>query len=470
MVGSLPKKIVHHPIFVLLIIIVAFALAFASLLPIKVQQMGSGEFFVEKIIPAPYWIGVSIIAGATFLMMRFLDDRRFRILFVFSSILLIISFRMVFPIIFTTVPAYEPDAASYMNIVGQWVSTGLNLGVPGNYQHDYPMSFLIAFVFVKFGVSVNTFYGIAPLFIYAIDMVILYALVAEIIPENKRIAFASIFLFSISSLGYWTAVHFCPDLVGSLFFFVSLYLVVRFVNRGELNAKALSPVLLSIFVMILSHHLTTLYFILTMFGIAFSAWFFKSSRLKSKSLWFLLLGVYTYTIWFAYGTLIYPDFFNVYSYFSGGYGSVTSLAQTAGPFNQVSFVVYPLFILILAALGFIEMLKLRSLKDLFRLRSRLREIRTGSISVAIPLLYAFGFIFVFVLFFVGFALTVSFPLRVLEVFFVGLYPVSSLTLAKVGSANFSKKKFALMLIIVILVTLVGIHRYYSQIQRRILTA
>lgn len=462
---SLIKKIVHHPIFMLSIVTFAFILAFASVFPIKIQQMGSGEFFVESIIPLPYWIGVALIEGTTFLMIRYLEDKRFRVLFIFSSILLMVSIRMVFPTVFTSVPAYEPDAANYMNVVSSWVTSGLNFGVAGNYQHDYPMSFLIAFVFAKLGVSVDTFFRVAPFFIYTIELIALYLIVGEIIPEDKRYGAVAAFLFSFSSLGYWVTVHYSPDLVGSLFYFASLYLSIRFAKNGEWTVRAVSPLLLSILVLILSHHLSTLFFIVTMFGLAFSTWFLKAPKIKGKPISFLLVGVYTYTLWFVYGTFVYPSFFNVYVYFSG-FGSVSSLAQQAPLLDNMAFVVYPIFILILSALAFFELLKVRSLGDVFRLRSKLRQ--ASGENTKLSLLYSLGFVFVGLLFLAGFAIPATFPLRVLEVLFIGLSPLSSLTLTKIGCANPSKKKMVLMLVLVLFVTLVDIHRYYSQIQRRVL--
>lgn len=458
------REIIRHPIFMLSLVILGFVLAFVFIFPIRIQQMGYGEFFVESILPLPYWIGVLIIAGTTFLMIRYLKDKRFKVLFIFSSIILMISIRMVFPTIFTSVPAYEPDDTIYMNVVSSWVTTGLNFGLPGTYQYDFPMSFLIAFALVKFGVPVDTFFRVAPLFIYSIELIFLYLIVGEILPEDKRYAAVSAFLLSFSSMGYWITVHYCPDLVGSLFYLVSLYLSIRFAKKGEWNVKAVSPILLSIFVLILSHHLSTVFFTVTMFGLSLSAWFFKTPKLKGKPISFLLLGVYTYTLWFAYGTLVYPSFFNVYIYFSG-YGSVSSLASAAPLLEIVAFAVYPIFILILSAPAFFELLKVRNLRDVFRLRSKLREA-TGE-NTKTSLLYSLGFVFVGLLFLVGFAIPATFPPRMLEVLFIGLSPLSSLTLTKIACANPSKKKMVLMFVLVLFVTLVDIHRYYSEIQRRV---
>jgi len=464
---SLIRERIHQPIFMLLIVVFAFILLFASVFPIKIEEMGSGEFFVENIIPSMYWVGVIVIVSATLLMIKFLEDRRFKMLFIFSLILLMVSIRIVFPAVFVTIPAYETDAKFYMNVVDSWATSGLDFGKEGNYQHDYPVSFLIASVFVKFGVPLEAFFRMAPFFIYAIDLILLYLLVVEIFPGNKSYSALSAFLLSFSSLGYWITVHYSPDLVGTLFYFLSLYFSVRFVLKDKLSAKALLPVLLSIFVLMLSHHLSLLYLIVTLFGFSFSAWFFKQPHLKRKAISFLLLGIYTYTLWFTYGSFVYPSFFNVYVYFQG-FTSPSALMQQATLLDQVTFAIYPIFIFMLFIYEFLRLLKVRNLSDVVKLPKKFREARASEKPAEMSLVYTLGFVFVGFLFLVGFVIPATFPLRVLEVLLVGLYPVSSQTLIRVGSANPSKKKTVFMLAVLIFVTLTGIHRYYRQIQRSIL--
>lgn len=283
----------QNPYVLLLIVVGFFIVAFASLVPIRIQQMGSNPYFIFQVIPVQYWIGISAIVGTLFLMIPHLKEKRFRVLFVFSSIMLIVCFRMVFPVTFTTVPAYEPDAANYMTIVNSWVMTGIDFGVQGNYQHNYPMSFLVAFAFVKLGVPLDTFYRVAPFVIYSLEIIFLYLLVEEVMPEDKKksaIPALSVFLFSFSSLSYWVTVHYCPDLFGSLMFFLCLYLGVRFAKAGEWSVKSLLPVFVSLFVLILSHHLSTLYLIVTFFGLSLSVWFFKPAQFKRGAPSFLHLS------------------------------------------------------------------------------------------------------------------------------------------------------------------------------------
>jgi len=459
------KKIVRNPVFMFLIVVSAFILAFASIFFVKIKQMQEGGFFLEDITPAFYWVGVSIITSSLFLMLRFLDNKRCRTVFIFSSILLMTSIRMIFPVVFTTITAYEPDVANYMNVANSWVTSGIDFGKEGNYQHDYPMSFLIAYVFLKLGISLESFFRLAPFFLYAINLVLMYLIGSQISLEDKKNAAVAAFLFSFSSLNYWNAVHYSPDLVGTSFFLLSLYLVVKLVIKQRLNLVSLLPVLLSIFILILSHHLSTLYLIVTLFGLSFSSWFTKSS-LKGKEKWFLLLGVYTYTLWFGYGSFIYPSFFNVYIYLQTSINPI-SLAQSATLLDIVSFIAYPMFILGLFVYMLLKVLKVQKVSDVVRLFKKVRE-SVATDPYWTTLVYSLGFIFVGGLFLLGFAIPNIFPFRILEVLIIGLCPVSSLTLIQVANANPSKKRTLLMFVLTVFVVLLSIHRYYRQIQGRVL--
>jgi hypothetical protein len=168
----------------------------------------------------------------------------------------------------------------------------------------------------------------------------------------------------------------------------------------------------------------------------------------------------------VYGTLVYPSFFNVYVYFSG-YGSVSSLSQGAGVLNNLTFAIYPVFILGLFALGLLRILHLQVPSDVIKLPTKLRELRTRE-STNMPLVFSVGFVFVFVLLLGGFALPVIQAPRILEVLCIGAFPISGQMLAKLGGGNPSKKKMLLMFVLVLFVVLTGAYRYYSQIQRRVL--
>jgi hypothetical protein len=446
------------------VVIIGFLSAYMSLVPIRIYQMQSSMFFIEEITPVPYWIGLTAIAVAAFMLIRFVKNHYAILLSVFSSILLLTCIRMVFPSTFVNIPSYEPDAASYINIVNTWLHTGVDFGQAGNYQHDFPLSFITAYAFTKMGVPIETFFRVAPFFIYAIDIILVFLLIAKV-SDSMNGAVAA-FLLSFSSLGYWMTVHYSPDLVGTLFYLLSLYLTYSFVKRGETNIRTLFPVLLSIFLLILSHHLSTVFFIITVFGLAFSAWFFKSP-LKNRSIWFLLFAVYAYTLWFVYGTFMYPSFFNVYVYING-FTSPSSLAVQASLLDNITFWAYPALVLGLFLLGFLKTLGVKNVTDIAQLPRRVWLLHSSQTKVSEALVYSCGFLFVALLFLAGFVIPATFPLRVLEVIMIGAYPFSSQSFLKYSSGNPSWKKTILMLVLFLLVVIMGFHRYYRQIQKRVL--
>ena len=451
-------------IFIVLVVVSAFALATFPLSAVRISAMGTGGFFFESITPFPYWIGLVTILGVLVYCLPLLDDAKTRGVFVFSSITLITLIRCVFPFTFTNLIAYEPDSANYITIVNSWLRSSLDLGHSGNYQHDFPLSFLIAYFFGKLGVPTEPFFHFAPFFIYAFELVLMYFIITEITSKPK-IGAIGVFLFSITPLNYWLAVHFCPDLVGSLFFLLALYLVIRLVKSDVVKLSYLLPLLVTIFMLILIHHLSTLYFIVTMVGLAFFAWYFKSP-FKGKALYFLLIGIYTYTLWFVYGTFMYPAFFNIYTYFSQA-GSAVTLSMQASLFENVTFAIYPLFIFALVILYLHEAIGLRNILKFLKSPTQLLHPNSIKMELPVTLQYSLGYAFIFVLFFVGIAIPNIFALRVLEVLMIGMYPVAATALMKLSASNLSRNKKMLLFVIILIVVILSIHRYYSQIQGRI---
>jgi hypothetical protein len=476
------KGLLHNPYFLFLIVTIAFFIAILSLVPIQISEVGSSEAFVLEVIPIIYWAAICVMVCTILLAVPFIGEKKVDLLFILSAIMLLICFRMVFPIIFTSVPSYEPDTTNYMNTVNNWVHSGIDFGVQGQYEHNYPLSFIIAYVFVKLGASIDTFYRIAPFVIYVLNMLFLYLLLREVTGEDKRgriISSFSLFLFSFSSVAYWVTLHWCPDLFGSLMFMVSFYLTIRFAKSNEQTFKQVLPVLLCIFLLILSHHLSTLYFIVTLAGFALSCWYFKPKLFKNGQLIFFLLAIFTYTIWFIYGTLVYPSFFNVYVYFSG-FTSTGQQVATAGWFNTISFAIYPVFILIFSFIAIFNILNIKQpltvIKKIFpkniatfsNIRQKMNYVKINYYSNPF-LMFMVGFIAVLLLFVVGLGVPVLFGSRIIEVLFIGLYPLASQPLLdKLTNAQSSRKVKVAIFVLLLFVVLSGIYRYYSSIQRRIL--
>lgn len=428
-----------------------------------ISEIRSGEFWIEETLPFLYWIGIIVIATSIFLLIRFPRKRFYPFLFVISCALLMICLRMVLPVISASPVLYEPDTNNYITVVSSWLKSGIDFGREGNYQHDYPLAYVFAFFFTKLGVPIDVFFRFAPLFVYTINIIILYFLYCEITFENKRISSGAVFLFALSSLGYWMSVHYCPDLIGTVFYLLSLYLCVKFAGKHRWEITAVLPACTSIFLLILSHHLGTLYLTLTLLGLSLSTGLNKSPEIKEQWIKFFVLGIYTYTLWFAYGSFMYPSFFNIYVYFQFS-GSPVSLAQNATLFDNITFAIYPAFILVLFVYGFLRGLNIKKISDLTKLFTNIR-MTTGDPGILKS--YSIGYIFLFVFLIVGFILPTVQSFRLLEVLLIGVYPISSQALVNLYGTNHSRKMKVLLFSISILVMLTSVHRFYREIQKRV---
>ncbi len=448
----------------LAVVVCAFAVSTVSLFSVKISSLVSDPFFFEKVVPITYWISVLVVLGVLLYSINKLDDKKTRLAFIFSSIILMILIRYVFPLTVNSVITYEPDSSSYISIVNNWYHNSLDLGVAGNYQHDYPLSFLTAFVFAKFGVNIELFFRFAPLFIYVIDFLLLYFIIVQV-TGNSKTAAIGVFLFSFCPLNYWLAVHFCPDLMGSLLFFISLYLLIMYVKTEKGKPIYLIGLLISIFLLILAHHLSTLYFIVLSFGLAFTAWYFKSP-FKGREIKFLLIGIYTYTLWFVYGTLVYPQFFNVYTYLSQT-GSTITLSIQAGIFDNISFAAFPTLIFILVGLYLKETFGLRNVLKFITSYKRITHPAALNLELSSASQYSSGFFLIFGLFFVGLAIPNIFALRVLEIVMVGLYPIAAISFEKLTTGKLSRNQRLILYIVLCVIVVLSIHRYYSQIEGRV---
>lgn len=445
--------------FILLVILMlGFAWVYLSLSYIRIFEVGSDLFFVEKIAPLGYWIGFGVVIATTLYLTRFLNNKIFRTLFVFSCAILMISLRIVFPIVSPSPSFYEPDTANYINTLNSWVRSGIYFGQEGMYQHDYPMAFLIAYSFIKLGVPIDTFFRWAQSFIYAIGAFLLYLLFTEIDPSDKKCGAISVFLFSISPNPYWLSQHYCPNIVATMFFILSLYLSIRLAKKGW-HVKTVIPVFVTISILILSHHMNIMYLALTLLGLSLFTRIFKVPELKGKETTFLGLGVFTYTAWFIYGTFQYPSFFNAYSWVSWTWSTPGGHLVAMNSFDLIMFLIYPISILLLYSY---RILKLSNF--------RLKRLRASFQALGMSSLYSLGFAPIGFVVLLGFIIPSLMAPRTLEVLLIGIYPISSQVLTKMYYANPSKKKKLLVICILVFLTIISVYRYNRVIQRRLLYA
>jgi hypothetical protein len=153
-------------------------------------------------------------------------------------------------------------------------------------------------------------------------------------------------------------------------------------------------------------------------------------------------------------------------YYSG-FSNVTQATSNAGMLNNLTFLIYPVFILGLSLFSFIKTLKIGSPSQfLINFRSKLHEIRLRE-SMNMSMVYTVSFILMDALFFVGIVVPMLFGSRILEIVCIGLYPFAAQSIVKLTGAN-SKWQKVLIYLLLFFVVFSGIYRYYSQIQRRVI--
>jgi len=456
--------------FVFVLLLFGFVLAVAAVTGVSINSVGTNEFFMVQVVPFYYWLGLALVAGATGYLLLFYEKKNPMILVVFALILLVVSMRFIFPGIFVSVTSYEPDSNYYMSVVDSWTKIGINFGAEGMYQHDYPMSFIIAYAFAKLGVPVEEFFRWAPSFVYALDVLLLYFLYKEIFPRTRAEngVLMAIMFFSLSTLKYFMTIHWCPDIVGASFLLLALYSSVRFAKRGVWKVQTILPMLILIFALILSHHLSTLYFTIALLGLAISARLFRVPEIRGGSLSFFVLAICTYTIWFAYGSYFYPSFFRLYVYFGGQVGSPTSQFSGLALLDRLTLIAQPIFVSIFLVWEVLRSFEIKKLSDLIPLlRKPTLKILSLQENERLPMAFAGGFFVLSLIILLGIVIPTIFPDRVLEVFLVGMYPAASLKFTRFCCEGSKKRKILLLTILVFLV-FVSTYRYNRGQQMRLI--
>ena len=468
----------QRDLLLIFIVLLGLAIALMSLIPLsrQVETVELGEFWIDTLIPITFWVGIgtALLFFIIFLCSNINNLSKNRVIFsfLFLAILLLLTMRSIFPIVFSSILEYAPDTNLYTNILDSWANLGIDFGEEGRYQHDYPLSFLLGYFFIKMGVPLTEFFRWAPFVIYVIDLVLLYLIYRELAFSNK-IVFFSLFLFVISPFKYFLTVLYCPNIVGAFFFLLSLYFTLRFVKKGSWGLKEIFPVITSIFLLMLSHHLSIMYFILTMLGLFIASAIVMPPNFKNIQLGFLFSTVYAYTLWFAYGNFIYPSFFNFYSYFEQlTTSTVSTKLMSLTHFDVFSFLIFPIFIIVLFLISGIKNLdidKSKIAKIPYKLKSVIKKtylflpVNRRVFSLA----YIAGFMFLFVVIAVGFAFPNLYIDRLLDILFIGIYPVSAKILSDCCHSK-SKKTKILLIILLVLVALIDIHRFYREQQRAII--
>lgn len=451
-----------------------FALSILSLTTIHIgtnfTDIPTDQYFFLYGLPVLYWVGIGTLVVSILLLTRF-DGWGVRWA-VALSFLLMLAMRVVLTLTLTTWLPYDSISRDIPQIE-TWVQSGINF-VPGTYAHNWPLSYLIAYAFVKAGIPVDGFFewAIAP--IYAIDAFLVYSISSLIV--SRREAALTVFLFALvsqSTEGGVLTMFYNPALIGGTFFLLSLYLTLKLAKRGTAAWTALLVPCGAIVLMILSHHLTVLYFILVVLGV----WLLSKTRFSRITHWnfriFPFLTLFTSVVWVVYGVLVYPGTLGEWlgavpqivlhgrqyqnAYTSTGVGSYFSQPF----FEMFAFMAVPIFI---GGLFLLHLYRVHRRDAVYSGRfGFLRSWAQDKVVVlSAGLLWALGGAFVFGLAFSG----ILYPIRSLEFLLFLMTFVASTTLDDWLAVRRAELRF-LIVILAVVATVLSVYWTYHIIQRTI---
>jgi hypothetical protein len=453
---------------VLILSLIGFLVSVYTATSVQILEMGEDQFFLLQIMPLGYWAGIVLIILALLMGFLFFRNKLSPAIVLICCLLLGISMRITFPGPFPDPVSFSSDNAFYMGIINPWLTTGIDFGVEGKYQHDFPLAFLISYFVVKLGVPIDVFFRWAPTIVFAINYIIIYSIFSKLFHPEKTIYVGfALFLSTSSTLKFFMPANYCPNLIGSIFFLLSLYLSLSFYKLGW-SIRAIVPAIISIILLILSHHLSIVYFVVLMMGIALVAKFFQGNKAKGAELRLFFIAIFSYTFWWAYGHFVYPSFFNNYVLGSSPQGTITRVSMITG-FDLFALVTQPILIFTLFIIGIVQYLNLSSIstsKNFLKLMpiyilgfNRIKLEKGNDV-----LLFSIGSFTIGMLLAMSFVLTNLYSDRVLDVFLLGLYPISSMTLLNLSKGK-SRKVKLLVTCILVLLFILSIYRYFRENQR-----
>lgn len=117
---------------------------------------------------------------------------------------------------------------------------------------------------------------LAPIF-GGLTITILYFIVFELM-KNRRVALLSAMLLAIATFHVYQTSHAAPLTVGHFFMLLSMYFFIKYIKKKEF----IVPLLASTFLLILSHHLTTYFYIISITFMLFASIASKQSTKKTN--------------------------------------------------------------------------------------------------------------------------------------------------------------------------------------------
>jgi len=198
--------------------------------------------------------------------------------------------------------AWGVDFGIYFGLAKDIAATGVVFpeynGWGSSYNY-FPVLYLIT-VGVHWVTGLDIFWVMPKLapFFGGLTVFIFYFVVYELVKDKRVSLFSSAFL-AVSVLHVYQTSHAAPLTVGHFFMMLSLYFFIRFQKKPVFSV----PLVVSTFLLILSHHFTTYFYILTITFLTF-AYVSKRERVTRQVLYIIGYVFFVSTVAFSYWMLV----------------------------------------------------------------------------------------------------------------------------------------------------------------------
>jgi hypothetical protein len=177
----------------------------------------------------------------------------------------------------------------------------------GSSYNEFPVLYLInAFASWITGIDVLTIMPkLTPIF--GGLAVLIFYFVAYELTTNKKIAILCTLFFAFLPFHVYQTSHASPLTMGHFFTMLSLYFYLKF----RQNTKFIVPLFISTLLLIMSHHLTTYFYLLTIIGILF---FENASNkewtltIKKDIFYILITSIFIFTYWALIAKTVFEGF------------------------------------------------------------------------------------------------------------------------------------------------------------------
>jgi len=144
---------------------------------------------------------------------------------------------------------------------------------------------------------------IAPVF-GGLTVTILYFIVHELL-HRRDIALLSAAFLAVAPFHVYQTSHAAPLTMGHFFMLLSLYFFIKYLN----NHRYLLPLILSTILLIMSHHLTTYFYLISLFGIViFQSLTTPLHDLKRQISYVTACSLMAFIYWFAVAVPVFDDY------------------------------------------------------------------------------------------------------------------------------------------------------------------